>query len=110
MKLRLSRGLPPVIVFATKLEVAQNNCDLCAGDDEDDKDQAQEAKKVVELMQPHWCQDEEQLYEHCSKRKDAANEHAEDGMHVPAQTKLQDLSAGRNTFFKVLDLNTLAFM
>ena len=65
------------------MEVTQHNGDLCASDDEDDEHQAQEAEQVVELVQPHGCQDEEELDEDCSKGQNAANEDAEHRVHVP---------------------------
>ena len=78
-----ARSLPPAVVFTAQLEVAQHYGDLCARDHQDDKHQAQEAKQVVELVQPHRCQDEEELDEDRPKRQDPANEDAENGVHIP---------------------------
>ena len=72
-----------MIVFATQLEVAQDDGDLCAGDDQDDKHQAQEPEEVVELVQPHAGQDEEELDEDGAKGQDAPNQNAEHRVHVP---------------------------
>jgi len=47
---RHNESLPPAVVFTAKLKVAQHDCDFCTGDDEDHKDEAQEAKEVVELV------------------------------------------------------------
>ena len=74
---------PPVVVFTAQLEVAQYNGDLSASDEEDNKHQAQEAKQVVELVQPHGSEDEEELNEHCAEGQDASNQDAEQGIHVP---------------------------
>ena len=74
---------PPVVVLGAELEIAEDDGDLRAGDDEDDKHKAQEAKEVVELVQPHAGQDEEELNEDRAKGQDAANEHAEGWVHVP---------------------------
>lgn len=38
--------------FCTELEVNHDDADLGAGDHQDDEDQKQEAKKVVELILP----------------------------------------------------------
>lgn len=78
-------AIPPVVVLATKLEVAEHDGDLRAGDDQDDEHQAQEAEQVVELVKPHGGQDEEELNEDCSKRQDASYEDAEHRVHVPAR-------------------------
>ena len=42
-----------MVILATELEVAEHDGDLCAGDDQDDEHQAQEAEQVVELVKPH---------------------------------------------------------
>ena len=77
------RSSPPAVVFTAQLEVAQHYGDLCACDDQDDKHQAQEAEQVVELVQPHGRQDEEELNEDCPERQNPANEDAENRVHVP---------------------------
>lgn len=66
---------PPVIVLAAQLEVAQHDGDLRAREAQDDEHQGQEAEQVVELVQPHAGQDEEQLCRHST-----AQHSAEQGM------------------------------
>lgn len=73
-----------MVVLAAQLEVAQHYGDLCTGDDQDDKYQAQEAEEIVELVQPHGGEDEEQLNEDCSKWQNAAYQNAEQRIHVPS--------------------------
>ena len=43
---------PPVVVLGAQLEVAHDDGDLGAGDDEDDEDQHEEAEDVVVLGEP----------------------------------------------------------
>jgi hypothetical protein len=50
-----------MVVLAAQLEVAQHHGDLCTREAQDDEHQGQEAKEVVELVEPHAGQDEEQL-------------------------------------------------
>lgn len=73
-----------MVVLTAELEVAEHNCDLSTSNQEDDKDYEQKAEDVVELVQPHWGQDEEKLNEHSSKRKDSSNENGEDRLHIPS--------------------------
>eukprot|EP00962_Isochrysis_galbana_P046923 scaffold19009_cov98-Isochrysis_galbana.AAC.9 len=56
-----------------RLEVAHDNCDLGARDDEDHEDDKKEAKDVVVLVQPDGGEDEEELDEDGAKGKDAAH-------------------------------------
>ena len=56
-----------MIVLTTKLEIAEHYRDLSAGDDQDHEDQEEEAKEVIELVQPHGGQDEEELNEDSAK-------------------------------------------
>lgn len=74
---------PPAIVFTAKLEVAQHYGDFCTCDDQDHKDQAKEAKEVVELVKPHGGEDEEELDEDCTKRQDPSDQDAEHWVHIP---------------------------
>jgi len=74
-----------VVVLAAELEVAEHDGDLGAGDEQDDKHQAQEAEEVVELVQPHGGEDEEKLDEDRSEGQDAPYQDAEHRVHVPAQ-------------------------
>ena len=72
-----------MVVLTTKLEVAQHNGDFCARDEQDDEHKAQEAEEVVELVEPHGGEDEEQFNEDCSEGQNAADEDAEERVHVP---------------------------
>ena len=72
-----------MVVLRAELEVAEDDGDLGAGDDEDDEHEAEEAEEVVELVQPHAGQDEEELDEDRAKGQDAADEHTEGRVHVP---------------------------
>jgi len=74
---------PPMIVFAAELEVAHDDRDLCARNDEDDKDYEQEAEDVEELVAPDGAEDEEELDEDSAERQDAAHQHAQHRAHVP---------------------------
>ena len=74
---------PPAIVFAAELEVAQHYGNLCACDDQDHKHQAKEAEEVVELVEPHGGQNEEELNEDSAKWQNASNQDAEHWVHVP---------------------------
>lgn len=78
-----TRNTPPAVVLAAELEVAQYYCDLCACDDQYHKDQAQEAEEVVELVEPHGGEDEEELDEDCAERQNASNQDAKHRVHVP---------------------------
>jgi len=81
---------PPVVVLTAELEVAEHDRDLSAGDDEDDKHQEEEAKNVVELVQPDGGEDEEELDENRAERQDATDQDGEEWVHVPGL--LRDLS------------------
>mmetsp|Transcript_17633 Transcript_17633/g.57055 ORF Transcript_17633/g.57055 Transcript_17633/m.57055 type:complete len:221 (-) Transcript_17633:1033-1695(-) len=74
---------PPVVVLRAQLEVAQHDGDLRARHDEDDEDDEEEPEDVVELVQPHRGQDEEELNEHSAEGEDAADHDGEDRLHVP---------------------------
>ena len=76
-------GAPPAVVLTAELEVAQHNGDLRAGDHQDHKHQAKEAEEVVELVQPHGGEDEEELDEDSAKRQNASNQDAKHRVHVP---------------------------
>jgi hypothetical protein len=92
LKNETQRDERPVVVLGAELEVAQHDCDLAARDDEDDEHEREEAKQVVELLQPHGREDEEQLDEHGAKGQHAADEAAERGVHVPGLRSLHALS------------------
>ena len=78
-----SRNIPPSVILTAELEIAEHNSDLCACDDQDHKHEAEEAEEVVELVQPHGGENEEELNEDGSKRQNASNEDAEHRVHVP---------------------------
>mmetsp|Transcript_10839 Transcript_10839/g.34246 ORF Transcript_10839/g.34246 Transcript_10839/m.34246 type:complete len:406 (+) Transcript_10839:509-1726(+) len=74
---------PPVVVLGAELEVAHDDRDLGARQDEDEHDEEEEAKDIVELVQPDRAQDEEELDEHRAERQHAAHDDGEGGLHVP---------------------------
>jgi len=74
---------PPMIVLATKLEVAHDDGDLGASQDQNDEDNGQKSKNVVELMQPNGGQDEEQFDEDGSEGKDSSHQDREQRSHIP---------------------------
>lgn len=78
-----TRDVPPAVVLAAELEVAQHYGDLCACDDQDHKHQAKEAEEIVKLVEPHGAEDEEELNEDSAKRQNASNQDAEHRVHVP---------------------------
>ena len=77
------RSPPPTIIFGAELEVAHDDGDFRTRDDENDEDERQEAKYVVELLKPDASEDEEQLDEHRPKRKHASDENGHGIVHVP---------------------------
>ena len=72
-----------MVVFWAELEVAEHDGDLSTGDDEDEEYESKEAEDVVEGVQPDGGEDEEELDENCSERKDSTNQAGEDGVDVP---------------------------
>ena len=52
--------MPPVVLSA-KLEVAEENGKLSAGNSQDDHHEEADAEDVVELLHPNGTQDEEEL-------------------------------------------------
>lgn len=79
-----------MVILTAKLEVAQHDRDLRAGDDEDEEHDEEEAEDVVELVQPDGGQDEEQLDEDRAERQDAPDQNGEHRAHVPGL--LRDLA------------------
>ena len=63
-----------MVVFAAQLEVAHDNGDLRAGDQQDDEHQEEEAEHVVELMLPDGREDEEQLNEHRAEGQNTSHQ------------------------------------
>lgn len=67
------RPPPPVVILRTKVEIAQENSGLTAGDDQDDEHQEQEAKHVVGLVGPNTVQNEEKLNKNTSKWQNSSH-------------------------------------
>ena len=63
----------PVVVFGTELEIAQDDRDLGARDDQDAKHDEEEAEDVVVLVQPDGREDEEELDEDGAEGQDASH-------------------------------------
>lgn len=84
---RSSRGEvsspPPVVVFATELEVAHHDGDLGAGENQNDKHDRQETKDVVELVQPERRKDEEEFDEDGTEGKYASHQNRKGWLHIP---------------------------
>ena len=57
---------PPVVVFGAELEVAHDDGDLGACEEENDQHQKEEAEEVVELVKPHRRQHVVHLRTHVS--------------------------------------------
>mmetsp|Transcript_14655 Transcript_14655/g.38056 ORF Transcript_14655/g.38056 Transcript_14655/m.38056 type:complete len:212 (+) Transcript_14655:244-879(+) len=74
---------PPVVVLRAELEVAHDDGDLRAGDEQDEEDHKQKAEDVVELVQPDRGEDEEELDEHRAKGQHTAHDDREGRLHVP---------------------------
>jgi len=72
-----------VIILAAKLEVTHDDCDFSASEDENNEDDGQESKDVIELMQPDRRENEEEFDEDGTERKNASHENGEKGFHVP---------------------------
>lgn len=68
------------------LEIAHDNRDFCAGDDENDEDNEKKAENVVILVKPNGGKDEEKLDEHGAKWQNTANKYREKGCRVPGLT------------------------
>lgn len=68
-----------MVVLSTKVEVAQQNCCLRAGDEQNDENQEQESKHVVHLMRPNAVENEEKLNEDAAKGEDATHHYTRDG-------------------------------
>jgi hypothetical protein len=58
------------------VEIAEQNGSLRAGYDEDDKDEEEKSKHVVQLMRPDAAENEEKLDEDAAKWKDASHDDA----------------------------------
>ena len=60
------------------MEVAEENCGLGAGDDQDDEHEEEEAVHVVDLAAPDAVQHEEELDEDAAKGKDTSHDDSRD--------------------------------
>ena len=66
----------------TKVEVAEEDGGLGAGDDQDDEDEEEEAVHVVDLAAPDAVQHEEELDEDATEGKHAAHDYPRDRLRV----------------------------
>ena len=57
--------------LAAELEITHHNRDLSTSQDQDGEHDGQEAKQVIELMEPDRREDEEKLDEDSTKRQDS---------------------------------------
>ena len=64
------------------MEVAEENCGLRAGDDQDDEDEEEEAVHVVDLAAPDAVQHKEQLDEDATERKHASHNYSRNRLKV----------------------------
>jgi hypothetical protein len=69
--------------LAAKLEVTHYNSDFGTSQNQNDKDNEQESKNVIELVSPNSSQNKEELNKHSSKRQNSSHQNGEDGVHVP---------------------------
>ena len=76
------RSPPPVVVFGSQVEVAQQDGSLRTGDDEDERYKQQEAEHVVDLVRPDRVEDEKQLDENAPERQNTAHDNTGDGTRV----------------------------
>mmetsp|Transcript_58539 Transcript_58539/g.137520 ORF Transcript_58539/g.137520 Transcript_58539/m.137520 type:complete len:343 (+) Transcript_58539:42-1070(+) len=77
------RPPPPVVILGAKLEVAHDDGDLGARDDEDQEHEAHEAEQVVEAVLPYRAEDEEELDKDDAKGEHARHHHRGQRLHVP---------------------------
>mmetsp|Transcript_4849 Transcript_4849/g.11574 ORF Transcript_4849/g.11574 Transcript_4849/m.11574 type:complete len:361 (+) Transcript_4849:164-1246(+) len=81
---RIRKGTPPpVVVFVAELEIVEEQGDLRARNDQDEKDQKQKSKDIVVVVHPHRGQNEIQLYKASPKRKEASNDDRKRPCHEP---------------------------
>eukprot|EP00047_Mylnosiga_fluctuans_P003678 m.230338 g.230338 ORF g.230338 m.230338 type:complete len:451 (+) comp12047_c0_seq1:791-2143(+) len=64
---------PPVVVLSAELKVDKHDRDLCAGDDEHERDEEEKSEEIVELVFPDCAENKEQLDEDGAKRQDAGD-------------------------------------
>lgn len=70
------RTPPPVVVLCTKVEIAEQDSGLRAGDQENNKYQEQKSKHVVHLMRPNAVEDEKKLDKDAAKGQDTPHHYA----------------------------------
>jgi len=59
--------------LSAQLKVNHNDGNLRTRNDKNDEDEEKKTEQVVELVFPNGCENEEQLDEHGSKRKDSGH-------------------------------------
>ena len=64
------------------MEVAEEDCGLGAGDDQNDEDEEEEAVHVVDLAAPDAVQHKEELDEDATEGKHASHNYSRDGLKV----------------------------
>ena len=64
------------------MEVAEENCGLRAGDDQDDEHEEEEAVHVVDLTAPDAVQHKEELDEDATEGKHASHNYSRDRLKV----------------------------
>jgi len=73
---------PPMVIFGTQVEIAHQDRHLGARQDQDAKHQEQEAKHIVDLVEPDRVQDEIELNEDRAKGQDTTDHHGGDRSQV----------------------------
>lgn len=98
---------PPMIVLAAQLEIAENDGYLRTRYNQDHENEGQKPEYVIKLVEPHRCEDEEELNEYGTEGENAADKNCEDLVHVPGL--LRDLTwdlVGPDWIFNSLFLET----
>jgi len=73
---------PPVVILGTKVEVAEEDGGLGAGDDQDHKHEEEKSVHVVDLTGPDTVENKKQLDENAAEGQNAAHDDAGDGLGV----------------------------
>lgn len=76
---RQERAPPPMPILRCELEIHHYDGDLSAGDGKDEQDEEEEAKHVVDTMQPNGGEDEVEFDEDGAKGQDAAHQNGRNG-------------------------------
>lgn len=104
---RDERSPPPPVVFGAKLKVTHHDCDFGARDDENDKNESEETKDVIELLEPYARENEEELNENGAKRKNTTDKNGCNVAHVPRlRGDLPGNLVGAHRLFERLALET----